>query len=159
MLMFTGIIQQVGTVASLETVPTGTRLAVDPVGWSMEAAPGDSVAVSGCCLTVSELAVGLLCFDVIQQTLSVTTLGSLAVGARVNLEPPVTAASLLSGHVVQGHVDGVGVVSRADTQAERRLRIEPPAALMATIVIANALSRGRTSGAIVYTLGKWLGTW
>lgn len=140
--MFTGIVQRLGTVREMTRVPFGARLLVEAAGWAAPLAPGDSVAVAGCCLTLVDepetaeaIAAGSLPFDVIRQTLSATTLGALTPGAHVNLEPSVTPTTMLGGHVVQGHVDDVAVVRRVDrSDAEWRVAIEPPAALLDTII-------------------------
>ena len=99
--MFTGIVREVGTVASFD----GARLVV---ATHTDAAVGDSVAISGVCLTVTARGNGTLAFDVVGETLSRTTLGKLAAGSRVNVEPSLRAGDPLGGHIVQGHVDGVG---------------------------------------------------
>jgi riboflavin synthase len=94
---------------------------------------GESVAVNGCCLTVAARgASGKMTFDVVAETLRCTTLGSLQRGDRVNLEPPVAAGALLSGHIVQGHVDGVGRARAVDHAADSGVMIEiaPPSPLM-----------------------------
>jgi riboflavin synthase len=134
--MFTGIVQHRGRVVSADQDRFSTALTVDAREWSHRPQRGDSVAVNGCCLTVAEQpSDGLLQFDIIQQTLGSTTLGSLRTDDEVNLEHAVTPATLLGGHVVQGHVDGVGeVVDLIRDQTQWRLRIQPPAALMMHIV-------------------------
>src|SRR3954454_2154781 len=99
--MFTGIVREVGTVASFD----GERLMVET---GTEAAIGDSVAIAGVCLTVTGRENGSLAFDVVAETLDRTTLGRLAPGAGVNVEPSLRAGDPLGGHIVQGHVDGVG---------------------------------------------------
>ena len=99
--MFTGIVRTVGTVASSD----GARLVVET---GTEAAIGDSVAIAGVCLTVTGRENGTLAFDVVAETLDRTTLGQLAAGSRVNVEPSLRAGDPLGGHIVQGHVDGVG---------------------------------------------------
>ena len=99
--MFTGIVREVGTVASFD----GGRLVVET---GNEAAIGDSVAISGVCLTVTARENGALAFDVVAETLDRTTLGKLTAGARVNVEPSLRAGDPLGGHIVQGHVDGLG---------------------------------------------------
>lgn len=130
MSMFTGIVEQLGAVASIRTIECGVSLAVNPGEWAHHPAPGDSISVNGCCLTVTEATSAkpaMLRFDVVAQTLAVTTLGGLAEGDRVNLEHAVTPATLLGGHIVQGHVDGVGTVdSVADREQDRRIRIALP---------------------------------
>jgi riboflavin synthase len=99
--MFTGIVREVGTVASFD----GSRLVVES---GTEAGIGDSVSIAGVCLTVTGREGGALAFDVVAETLARTTLGRLAPGVRVNVEPPLRAGDPLGGHIVQGHVDGVG---------------------------------------------------
>jgi len=138
--VFTGIVQHLGRVDSVEPGPAGTTLAVAAAGWTHRPAPGDSIAVNGCCLTVRG-GDGRLVFDVIRQTLDLTTLGRLVAGDPVNLEPAVTPQTLMSGHLVQGHVDGVGTVVRARTDpADYRLRIAPPASLREVIVAQGSIA-------------------
>lgn len=102
---------------------------VDLRPWAHIPALGDSISVNGCCLTVAS-AGPEVAFDVIPETLAKTTLGSLAAGETVNLEHAVTASTLMGGHFVQGHVDGVGKVLSVQTKGEWRVRIQPPADLM-----------------------------
>ncbi len=141
--MFTGIVQHLGEVAAVTRCASGQALHIDTRGWGTHPAPGDSVAVNGCCLTVTDEAAGVstLRFDVVPQTLRTTTLGCLTVGDKVNLEPAVTAATLMSGHIVQGHVDGVALVRSVTTDgSERRLRIEPPSELAQFIVDKGSIA-------------------
>jgi len=137
--MFTGIVQVLGSVASIERVDFGAVLTIDPKGWTHAPKPGQSIAVNGCCLTVTEPAAdaprGMFRFDVIQQTLRLTNLGDLGEGDPVNLEPAVTPTQMLSGHVVQGHIDGVGMVRDVQRdENEWRLRIDPPEELRDYII-------------------------
>ena len=117
--MFTGIVQQVGLVAAVTRSECGLTLHIDPGGWENCPAPGDSVAVSGCCLTVTPPDHGsaalapmarVLRFDVMHQTLRTTALGGLAGGDRVTLEPAVPAPAPLKGHPGPGptHRRGAG---------------------------------------------------
>jgi riboflavin synthase len=99
--VFTGIVREVGIVSAFD----GSRLVVET---GTEAGIGDSVAVSGVCLTVTSRENGTLTFDVVAETLDRTTLGRLVAGARVNIEPSLRAGDQLGGHIVQGHVDGTG---------------------------------------------------
>ena len=111
--MFTGIVEEVGEVLAVELLDGGTdsRLHVRGPLVSSDAGLGDSIAVSGVCLTVTSLAGdGTFTADVMPETLRHTTLGALERGSRVNLERSLRADSRLGGHVVQGHVDGVGTV-------------------------------------------------
>lgn len=137
--MFTGLVQAVGYVA--ETRPLrggrgarqGLRLTIDPRGWlpaPETPALGDSICVSGVCLTVAapvDPRRPRLVFDAVEETLQRTNLGSLKRGSRVNLERSATMATLLGGHLVQGHVDGTGVVHRVKRDAgDWRVWIEVP---------------------------------
>jgi len=130
--MFTGIVKQIGEVVSFETRDAGARLGVRVLGPGVPARRGDSVCVSGVCLTALEAVAGaegdVLLFDAIAQTLSRSTLGGLAAGMRVNLEPALTASEPMGGHIVQGHVDGVGEVARVQMGArDWRVRVDLPA--------------------------------
>jgi riboflavin synthase len=111
--MFTGLIEHVGRVAGVTPTKAGRRLVVDPRGWEYRPAVGDSIAVAGCCLTLAErVGGGMLGFDVVPETLAKTNLAEFVAGRRVNLEHAATAGTLMGGHVVQGHVDGVGRVEK-----------------------------------------------
>jgi len=141
--MFTGIVQHLGEVAAVTPSASGQALHIDTRGWSTRPCPGDSVAVNGCCLTVTDGAAGVstLRFDVVPQTLRTTTLGGLAVGDKVNLETAVTPATLMSGHIVQGHVDGVALVCSVTTDgSERRFRIAPSSELAQFIVDKGSIA-------------------
>jgi len=130
--MYTGLIEQVGTVAGGEATPSGRSVLIDHGGWERTFTPGESISISGCCLTLVEAVGTVMRFDAIPETLSKTTLGGFAVGDRVNLEQSLRADSLLGGHLVQGHVDGVGQVTTiADDPEDWRLTVCPPADLMA----------------------------
>lgn len=104
--MFTGLIREVGTVAAATPAGGGLRLEID-LG-SLSPAPGDSVAVDGCCLTVTGFERGIARFHLSPETISRTALGSATPGRRVNLEPALAWGDPLGGHLVLGHVDGVG---------------------------------------------------
>ena len=124
--MFTGIIAAVGTVREAQAVAGGAHLAID--AGTLELADvgiGDSIAVDGVCLTVTAVAGIRLSFDVSAETLGCTT--GFAPGARVNLEKSLRLADRLGGHLVSGHVDGVGTVVRLDAAGDNRLlAIEAP---------------------------------
>lgn len=108
--MFTGIIETTAEVGSVESVGGLTRLAIEAPALAGEVAVGESVAVNGVCLTVTAASQGRVLFDAVAETLEKTALGDLAPGARVNLERAMRANDRLDGHIVQGHVDGVGRV-------------------------------------------------
>ena len=109
--MFTGIIEQTGTLVSLKDTGGVRRLTLEAPGIAERLREGDSLAVSGVCLTALEPDPKYFHADLAQETLDRTSLGSLAPGAKVNLELPTAAGSPLGGHVVQGHVDGAGVMT------------------------------------------------
>jgi len=106
--MFTGIIEDVGTVKSVEKRGSSGRIRVETSLDTSAFNEGDSVAVDGACLTLTEVLVGAFTADISEETLRVTTLGSLVAGSRVNLEPALTLSKPLGGHMVTGHVDAVG---------------------------------------------------
>ena len=106
--MFTGIVEELGAVESLEDQGDAVRLTVRGPLVTRDADLGDSIAVNGCCLTVAECGEGTFTADVMRETLDKTSLGALAPGSPVNLERAVTAQTRLGGHIVQGHVDATG---------------------------------------------------
>ena len=110
--MFTGIVEELGTIASLEDQGDAVRLTVCGPLVTSDAGLGDSIAVNGCCLTVVSTEDASFTADVMHETLAKTSLGSLEPGAKVNLERAVTPTTRLGGHIVQGHVDGIGTVVR-----------------------------------------------
>jgi riboflavin synthase len=108
--VFTGIVEELGTVVSLEPLADSVRLRVRGPLVVSDAVHGASIAVNGVCLTVVEHDDAEFTADVMQETLDRSSLGALDVGSRVNLERPVTLQARLGGHLVQGHVDGTGTV-------------------------------------------------
>jgi riboflavin synthase len=127
--VFTGLVSEIGRVESIERSDAGARLRI-AAGLARDVADGASVSVAGACLTVAERDGAGFAADVMNQTLSLTTLGDLEPGSRVNLEPALRAGDPLGGHLVQGHVDAVGEVTgvREDGFA-RRVRVRLPAEL------------------------------
>ncbi len=109
--MFTGLVAAIGTVRETARGDDGTRLSIEAGALAAELAEGDSVAVNGVCLTATAVAGGAFSADVMAETLDRSSLGPLQVGDRVNLELALRAADRLGGHMVQGHVDGVGTVA------------------------------------------------
>ncbi len=129
--MFTGIIQATGKIGAVESTspnPTDVRLHVDVGGGRLGVIePGDSIAVNGVCLTASSVSADGFIADVSAETLSCTTLGAFRNGTRVNLETAVTPTTALGGHLVSGHVDGVGeVMERRDDARSVRMQIRVP---------------------------------
>ena len=125
--MFTGIVKEIGRVFTAERGEAGARLEIE-ANLAGDLAEGDSVAVSGVCLTVATLGDGAFKADVMNQTLELTTLGDLDAGDEVNLEPALRAGDPLGGHLVQGHVDcRAEVVDVREDGFARRLRIALPA--------------------------------
>ncbi|MFD2111971.1 riboflavin synthase [Thiorhodococcus fuscus] len=126
--MFTGIIQSVGRVLRLEPRGGDVRLTIETGKLSLDAVVlGDSIAVNGVCLTAVELNPQGFAADVSRETLSLTTLGALVPGGRVNLEKALTLSTPLGGHLVSGHVDGMGtLLERHEDARSWRLRIQAP---------------------------------
>lgn len=129
--MFTGIVEALGSVAQLEQRGGDVRLTIDTGGLDIaDVALGDSIAVNGVCLTVVALPGNGFVADVSQETLAFTTAGQWRAGTPVNLERALMAQSRLGGHIVSGHVDGVGeVVSRHPDARSERFRLRAPAPL------------------------------
>jgi len=133
--MFTGIIEALGTVRSIDATAAGARLVVEAGRLARETAAGDSVAVNVVCLTAVEAGEETLSFDAIPETLRRSNLGELQPGDVVNLERPLAAGARLSGHFVQGHVDGAGRIAAITEDGDSlRIRIDMPAALRRYVV-------------------------
>ena len=132
--MFTGLVADLGTVHAVEANADGVRLVVQSA-LTGELAEGDSVAVNGVCLTATSIADGRFSADVMHETLRRSSLAEVAGGARVNLELALRASDRLGGHVVQGHVDGVGVVAQAREEGFARVvTVEAPPELLRYVV-------------------------
>ncbi len=122
--MFTGLVEELGEVVTVETLEQAVRLTVRGPVVTADADDGDSIAVNGTCLTVVERGDGTFTADVMAETLARTSLRGVAPGRRVNLERPLRLSDRLGGHLVQGHVDGTGdVVARRHTDNWDVLRI------------------------------------
>ena len=121
--MFTGIVRELGRIESVEETGEGARVRVRAPETAAETRVGDSVAVSGVCLTAIDASDGTLAFDVVAESLRRSTLGLLVEGGSVNVELPLQAGDRVGGHFVQGHVDGIGRVRRV---TEEGLEIEAP---------------------------------
>ncbi|HET7663509.1 MAG TPA: riboflavin synthase [Rhodanobacteraceae bacterium] len=157
--MFTGIVQSVGRVARLEPRGGDVRLHVDTADLDLaDVALGDSIAVSGCCLTVVSLTERGFAADVSNESLSLTTLGKLKSGDPVNLEKALRLADRLGGHLVSGHVDGLGkVVSVAPDGRSQRWTFEVPEALARYIAHKGSVTIDGTSLTVNEVEGKRFG--
>lgn len=140
--MFTGIVQDVGRVESIEPRGGDMRLRVRTDRLSLrDTKDGDSVCVGGVCLTVLDVESTAFNADVSRETLSLTTLGGWRVGTLVNLEPSLRAGDPLGGHLVSGHVDGVGLVQEIHEDARsRRVAIAPPGPLMRYLAMKGSVA-------------------
>lgn len=139
--MFTGLVEEQGTVRSVEAVPGGRRFRIGATRVLEETEPGASIAVDGCCLTVTDRGPDSFGVAAVPETLACTTLGERVAGDRVNLERALRLDQRLGGHLVQGHVDGVGEVAEVRPEGEgRRLVIEVPAALARFVAAKGSLS-------------------
>jgi riboflavin synthase len=153
--VFTGLVQDLGTVAATERDGDGTRLVI-ATALAPEIAEGDSVAVNGVCLTATRVEGGSFAVDVMRETLARSSLAAVAAGDPVNLELSLRASDRLGGHIVQGHVDGLAAVRdvRADGFA-RVVRIEAPAALMRYVVEKGSIAVNGVSLTVVATGEDW----
>ena len=139
--MFTGIVEELGTVTAVEDQGDAIRLTVRATTVLEDAGLGDSIAVNGCCLTVAERTEDTWTADVMQETLDKTSLHGVQPGVAVNLERAVTAHTRLGGHIVQGHVDGVGtVVSRTPSEHWEVVEITLPAGLTRYLVDKGSIT-------------------
>jgi riboflavin synthase len=139
--MFTGIIEELGTVVGVEDQGDAVRLRVQGPVVTSDASPGDSISVSGCCLTVVDTADGSFSADVMHETLVKTSLGTFGHGTRVNLERAVTPATRLGGHIVQGHVDGTGsVVAREPSEHWELVQVSLPVDLARYLVPKGSIA-------------------
>ncbi|HEX3706025.1 MAG TPA: riboflavin synthase [Mycobacteriales bacterium] len=138
--MFTGIVEDLGSIEAIEDLADAVRLTVQ--GVLLEGlAGGESVAVNGVCLTVADIHHSGFTADVMQETLRRTSLGTLGVGSRVNLERSVTPTTRLGGHIVQGHVDGVAtVVATRTSEHWREVDLEVPAELVRYVVEKGSIA-------------------
>lgn len=134
--MFTGIIEELGSIHAVTPNATGMRIGIDCAAVLADVSIGASIAVNGCCLTVVDVGNRGWAADAQPETLARTTLGTLAPGDPVNLERPVRVADRLGGHIVQGHVDGVGHVQArvSEPDGSERMTIAPPSDLLRYVV-------------------------
>lgn len=144
--MFTGLIEEIGTVEELAPLGDAVRIAVRAPKVTQDAAAGDSIAVDGVCLTVVDNAAGTFTADVMRETLDRSRLGSYVSGSRVNLERALAAGQRMGGHIVQGHVDGVAeVVSRTASEHWEVVRFTLPQQLNRYVVEKGSIAVNGTS--------------
>jgi riboflavin synthase len=154
--MFTGLVQDIGSVESVEGGAEGARLRI-ATRLGPEIALGDSVAVNGVCLTATEADERGFATEAMNQTLAVTVIGALVPGARVNLELATRAEERLGGHIVQGHADGSGrVVDVAEDGFARRIRVELPAELLRYVVDKGSVALNGVSLTVAALGEDWL---
>jgi riboflavin synthase len=138
--MFTGLVQGIGSVAEIERSEDGARITI-ATPLVAELSAGDSIAINGVCLTAVTINDGSFAADAMNETLLRSSLGDLASGSEVNLELPLRATDRLGGHVVQGHVDGVGTIAGvADDGFARRIEIEAPAEVLRYVVQKGSIA-------------------
>ncbi|CAL9591869.1 Riboflavin synthase [Streptomyces sp. enrichment culture] len=139
--MFTGIVEELGEVAAIETRGDSARLRLRGPLVSDGAAHGDSIAVNGVCLTVTDTGDGTFSADVMAETLKRSSLGALTTGSRVNLERPMALGGRLGGHLVQGHVDGTGtVLAREPAEHWELVTVSLPAELSRYVVDKGSIT-------------------
>jgi len=154
--VFTGLIEDVGTVESVEAGADGSRLRIE-TGLADEIESGDSVAVNGVCLTATAIDGAGFATEAMNQTLAVTALAGVEAGARVNLELAMKASDRLGGHIVQGHVDGVGEVAAFDRDGfARRLRVALDPGLMRYAIDKGSVALDGVSLTIAALGDDWL---
>ena len=139
--MFTGIIEELGKVKAIEIQPDALRITIEGPLVVSDVKRGDSISVSGACLTAVEYDSTSFTADVMQETLKLTSLDGIKVGDPVNLERAMTAATRFGGHVVLGHVDGVGeVISREPSENWEWVRVSIPKELMKYVVLKGSIT-------------------
>ena len=138
--MFTGLVADLGTVAAVDATDDGVRLRLR-TALAGEIGEGDSVAVNGVCLTATEVTDDAFAADVMQESLRRSSLGDIAAGSRVNLELAMRASDRLGGHIVQGHVDGLGTVSGVREDGfSRVVTIDAPADVLRYVVEKGSIA-------------------
>ena len=144
--MFTGLVEEIGVVDTLEQLEDAVRIAVRAPKVTEDASPGDSIAVDGVCLTVVDNVAGVFTADVMRETLDRSRLGTYSEGSKVNLERALAAGQRMGGHIVQGHVDGVAeVVSRTPSKHWEVVRFTLPANLGRYVVEKGSITVNGTS--------------
>lgn len=153
--MFTGLVQDVGTVEAIDRTDDGTQLRIS-TQLSDELALGDSIAVDGCCLTATVVHEDAFATEAMNQTLTLTALDGIEEGGRVNLELAMKASDRLGGHIVQGHVDGVATVASAEDDGfARRVRVELPSELLKYVVPQGSIALNGVSLTVADLGDSW----
>ncbi len=153
--MFTGLIEDIGTVETLERTGDGARLRVSS-NLAAELSLGDSIAVNGCCLTATAVDGEHFETEAMNQTLEVTALDSVEKGSKVNLELAMRADDRLGGHIVQGHVDGVGTVSSIEDDGfAKRVRVDLPTQLLLFVVDKGSITLSGVSLTVADLGDSW----
>ena len=156
--MFTGIVEELGKVKAIEVLPDAIRLTIEGPLVVSDLNRGDSISVSGACLTAVEHDATSFTADVMQETLKLTSLDGIKVGDPVNLERAMTAATRFGGHVVLGHVDGVGeVISREPSENWEWVRISVPKELMKYVVLKGSITLDGISLTVNEVGDDWVG--
>jgi riboflavin synthase len=154
--VFTGLIQDVGTVDSFERGAEGARLRI-ATALAPQIGLGDSVAVDGVCLTATAIGEGAFETEAMNQTIEVTALGAIGAESAVNLELALQASDRLGGHIVQGHVDGIGTIAAVEEDGfARRIRVELPAELLRYAVDKGSITLSGVSLTIASLGDSWL---
>jgi len=158
--MFTGLIEEVGSVVTVRVDDGSRRIQVAAPGIAPAVQPGDSVAVNGCCLTVSALEEGALGFDLLDETLQRTNLRGLTNGSSVNLERALGASARLGGHFVQGHIDcAAPIIALEEKRADVRLEVELPAEFARYVVSKGSIALNGISLTVAEILPRSFVVW
>lgn len=154
--MFTGLIEHAGSVTSIDRTEAGAVIAIK-TQLAPEIGPGDSIAVNGVCLTATRLTPDSFAADVMNESLDRTSLGALQPGSTVNLELPLAIGDRLDGHIVQGHIDGVGAVAATrDDGFSRVLRVTLPDGLARYVVEKGSIAIDGVSLTVSAVGDDWL---
>ncbi|MCZ9306014.1 riboflavin synthase [Corynebacterium sp. c8Ua_181] len=154
--MFTGLVQELGTVAAMEPHADALRLSIRAPRTVAAAELGDSIAINGVCLTVTDLSGEVFCADVMQESLDRTALGRLSTGTAVNVEPALLPTTRLGGHIMQGHVDGTAtLLTRTSSENWDVLRFSLPADLARYVVEKGSIAVSGTSLTVSAVGSDW----
>jgi riboflavin synthase len=156
--MFTGIVEELGKVKNIEILPDALRITIEGPLVVSDVNRGDSISVSGACLTAVEHDATSFTADVMQETLRKTSLDGVKVGDPVNLERAMTAATRFGGHMVLGHVDAVGeIISRSPSENWEQVRVQIPTELMKYVVLKGSITIDGISLTVNEVGENWIG--